>query len=149
MSENISGFGLSANIKASNTFPEGIAITQFADDVDPIDHPELVIAESASGLNGDLIVWSKANPVHVTVAVIPNSEDDQNLGILFEANRTGKGKSSARDSISISVNYPDGSAVLLGAGTILAGFNFTSTASAGRFKTKTYKFVFESTGKAG
>jgi hypothetical protein len=59
--QNISGFGLSINIIASNSFPIGLLITEFADDSDPFDLPSIQIADKAMGLNGDLIIWSKAN----------------------------------------------------------------------------------------
>ena len=92
--QNISGYGLSINILASTTFPIGLFITEFADDSDPLDIPSLQVADSAMGLNGDLIVWSKANPIKATLDVIPNSFSDRNLAILLEANRVGKGKTA-------------------------------------------------------
>lgn len=141
--ENISGFGLTMALKASNTFPAGIDITQFADDSDPVDSPELIIAETSVGLNGDLLVWSKANPINITVALIPKSDDDVNMAILFEANRVAKNKLSARDVVTATISYPDGSTVTLGLGAIIAGQAMTGVASAGRYKTKVYRFVFE------
>jgi len=143
MTNDISGFGLRARLIASRTFPAGITLTQLADDTDPLDLPEIVVAETAMGVNGDLLSWSKANPVVVVLAVIPNSEDDRNLGILLEANRVAKGKQGARDAITVTVVYPDGRTKTVSGGTITTGRPGQSVTSAGRMKSKPYTFAFE------
>jgi len=143
MATDISGFGLQVVLTASNTFPSGITITQFADDADPLDQSSIQIADKAMGLNGDLITWSRANPFTPVLNVIPNSEDDRNLAALFEANRPSRGKAPARDEITMSLIYPDGEQVLLSGGRITDGMPIPSVASAGRFKTKNYAFAFE------
>src|ERR1700735_4603861 len=102
MTLDVSGFGLVIAIKASTTFPTGFNVTEFADDADPFDIPSITVADKAMGLNGDLIVWSKATPIEITVAVINGGEDDQNLAVLLEANRVGQNKISARDLITIT-----------------------------------------------
>lgn len=141
--QDISVFGLRVQVIASETFPSGISITQFADDADPFDTPSMQIRDKAMGVNGDLITWSKANPVPVTLNVVPNSEDDKNLGVLFEANRVGKGKQGARDVVSITVIYPDGRTASFTQGAITDGMPANSTTSAGRMKSKSYQFSFE------
>lgn len=143
MANDISGFGFSINLVATSTFPAGLKITQFADDADPFDTPAIALADKAMGLNGDLVVWSKASPIEVTVNVIPGSHDDDNLAILAEANRVGKGKSSARDSITLTGIYPTGRTITLVAGRITNGTVAPSIASAGRLKTRPYMFTFE------
>jgi hypothetical protein len=143
MTTDVSGFGAQVQIKASNTFPQGFVVSQFADDADPFDFPSVQIADKAMGLNGDLVTWSKANPLMVTINVIPNSEDDINLAILLEANRVGKGKSGARDEITIVTVYPNEGTLTLSAGVITDGPPGNSIASAGRMKSKAYQFSFE------
>lgn len=140
---DISAFGLRVQLNASQTFPSGISISQFADDADPFDTPSMQIRDKAMGVNGDLITWSKANPITATLNVVANSDDDKNLGVLFEANRVGKGKQGARDTIGITVIYPDGRTVSFTQGTITDGMPANSAASAGRLKTKAYAFAFE------
>jgi hypothetical protein len=140
---DISAFGLRVQVIASETFPSGITITQFADDADPFDTPSMQIRDKAMGINGDLITWSKANPIGVTLSVVANSDDDINLGVLFEANRTGKGKNGARDTVDITVVYPDGRTTSFTQGAITDGMPANSAASAGRFKSKAYVFTFE------
>lgn len=143
MGNDISGFGLRLQVVASNTFPAGLDVTQFADDADPFDSPALQVRDKAMGLNGDLISWSKANPVTATLSVIPNSDDDRNLSVLLGANRVGKGKQSAADVITITAIYPDGSVTNFTQGVITDGPPALSAASAGRLKSKTYTFAFE------
>lgn len=141
--QNISGFGLIVNVIASKTFPFGVPLTQFADDADPLDIPSLQIGDSAMGLNGDLITWSKANPIKMTLNLIPNTFDDINMAILLEANRVGRGKIGARDVITMTLLYPSGNFVTLTTGIITDGTPSSSVASAGRLKTKSYSFTFE------
>jgi hypothetical protein len=142
--EEISGFGLQVNVIASRTFPSGILLTQFADDADPFDMPAIQIADKAMGLNGDLIVWSKAAPLEVTLNLIPDSEDDRNLAALAEANRISKGKNAAGDVITMTAVYPDGRTLTLTTGKLTNAVPASAVASAGRKKTKAYTFAFES-----
>jgi hypothetical protein len=146
--ENVSGFGLRIQIVADTTFPAGFTLSQFADDVDPFDSPSVQVADKAMGLNGDLVVWSKASPLPVSIAVVPDSEDDLNLQALLDANRVGRGKLGAADVITATVIYPDGSTKTFGPGAITDGPAAVGVASAGRKKTSTYQFAFENTAQA-
>lgn len=142
--QNISGFGAIVTVKASNTFPNGFNLTQFADDADPFDIPSLQVADKGMGVNGDLIVWSRANPISITINVIPGSPDDDNLKVLLEANRPGKGHKLAYDVIDIVSVYPVSGRVLkLRSGAITDGVPANGIASSGRQKTKSYQFTFE------
>lgn len=141
--QNISGFGISVTLVASATFPNGIELTEFADDADPFDIPSQQLADTAMTLNGDLLTWSTANPIVVTLNMIPQSEDDINLAILAEANRVGKGKTSARDVITLTGIYPGGNSIILSSGSITDAMVGNSVASAGRIKSKPYNFSFE------
>ena len=143
MANDISGFGLKATLIASVTFPAGFVISQFADDADPFDLPQIQIGDKAMGLNGDLITWSKANPLILNMNVIPAGDDDKNLAVLAEANRVGKGKQGARDVVTITGIYPDGRTITFSGGKITDAPIGSSVASAGRLKSKTYAFAFE------
>ena len=140
---DISTFGARVQLVASETFPSGVTLTQFADDADPFDTPAMQIRDKAMGANGDLIVWSKANPIVVTMSLVPSSEDDDNMAVLFEANRVGKGKQGALDDVSVTVLYPDGRTASFTSGAITDGMPANSASSAGRMKSKTYTFAFE------
>lgn len=143
MSQDVSAFGFTLNLIASNTFPNGFPLSQFADDADPFDFPSTDIVDVAMGVNGDLITWSKASPMKTTVSVIAGSEDDINLSILLEANRVGAGKTSARDVMTLTAVYPSGNTLSLTNGVMTKGPSGASIASAGRIKTKTFEFAWE------
>lgn len=146
--QDISAFGIQVRLVASTTFPAGITLTQFADDGDSLDVPSQQIADKAMGVNGDLIVWSKANPLNVTMNMIPASEDDRNMAVLLEANRAGRGKRPARDVITLTAIYPDGRSATYSQGAITDGIPGNALASSGRMKTKPYMFSFEQLARA-
>lgn len=143
MAQDITGFGAIVQIVASNTYPVGVTIEQFADDADPLDFAAIQIADTAMGLNGDLISWSKAVPIPMVLNVIPGSEADLALTILADNNRVGQGKASAYDRITATVIYPDGSRITLPNGVITNYNPGKGIASAGRLKTRSYAFSFE------
>lgn len=143
MNGEIGGFGLIVTLRASVTYPALLTLEQFADDADPFDFPDIDIAEVAMGLNGDMVSWSKAKPLLVNLALIPESNDDINMSVLLAANRVGKSKQSARDVLTLIGTYPSGAIVTLGKGKLLSGAISNSVNSAGRMKSKVYKCAFE------
>lgn len=140
---DISAFGTRVWLVASNTFPSGIDLGQWADDADPVDSASVQIADAATGVNGDLLTWSKGVPLPLTIACAPGSDDDAKLQALWEANRVGQGKTSARDVISVTIIYPNQTQVTLDTGVITNGSAAGSVAGAGRLKTKPYEFKFQ------
>jgi hypothetical protein len=141
--QDISAFGIRVQLVASVTFPAGITLTQFADDGDSLDVPQQQIADKAMGVNGDLITWSKANPLTLTINMIPGSDDDRNMSVLLEANRVARGKRGARDVITITAIYPDETTQTWSLGRITDGIPGKALAASGRMKTKPYMFAFE------
>lgn len=139
---SVTGFGLVVTLIASSTFPTGLPLSQFADDADPLSFEAVKIADTAMGLNGDLLVWSKAIPLPMTLNVIPGTPDDTNLQILANANRVGQGKNSANDVISATIVYPDGSTVVRTGGAIVMSPFGSSVQQSGRRKTNAYTFSF-------
>lgn len=141
--QDISAFGIRVRLVASSTFPAGITLTQFADDADSLDVQAQEIAATAMGVNGDLVVWSRANPLPLLINLIPASEDDRNMQVLLEANRVGRGKRSARDVITVTAVFPDGAVSTWSNGALTNGVVGNAVASAGRLKSKPYTFSFE------
>jgi hypothetical protein len=139
---NISAFGYVVTIIASNTFPIGFTVTQGASDGDPLDMPSVKIGDLVLGVNGDPISWNKAVPLPMTLSVIPGSPDDINLTILANANRVAQGKSSAQDTITATVVYPDGTVTSLTQGAITDAPFGKSLSSDGRVKTRQFGFMF-------
>lgn len=144
MSSNISLFGLSAHIKASNTFPAGFLLSAWADDQPPIDAADLEIAASGMGPNGDLVVWQKPAVIPMSFCVIPNSEDDRNLSLLFEANRISKSKGRVPlDVVTITLSFQDGRVVKLIKGIIMSGPATPAGTQEGRLNSRKFGFQFE------
>lgn len=141
--QDISASGMVLTVTASVTYPGGFDITEFADDTDPFNIPDIEIATTAMNVNGDMVSWSSPTPITPTVAVIPGSAADVNLGLLFDANRPGKGRRTARDKITLVGTYPDGSTITLSNGKMTSGNPGKSVASSGRIKTGSYVFAFQ------
>jgi len=139
---NISGIQ-QITIKASKTFPSGFSISQFADDTDPINSDSIEVQTTAMGANGDLIVWNSPKGIPATVAVVPNSTDDNNLQVLLNANRKSKGRRVANDVITMTITYADDSTATLTNGAITGGIVVNSSSSDNRLKSKPYSFMFE------
>lgn len=144
MSYDVSAIGMSLTIKASVTFPQGFTFTEFADDADGWDAPAIDIATTAMNVNGNMVVFTAPVAMTRTINAIPGSDGQRNLAIIFEANRVGNGKRSARDKITVVANYPDGSTETLSEGVMTNGMPGKSIASAGRIKSQAYTFAFES-----
>lgn len=141
--KDVSGTGLSILVKASVTFPQGILCTCFPDDNDPLDFPDVTITEYGMGLNGDLITWTSPQALPFNLSVVPGTEEDIALEFLLEANRAAKDKKSAKDVITIVVNYPDGTIRTLKNGKIISGPFGKGVTSGGKIKNPTYGFAFE------
>lgn len=141
---NVSATGIKMRLVASLTFPAGFDITQFADDGDPLNSENLTIAETAAALNGDLVAWGKPNVIPLIVAVLPDTDEDRNLSILWNVNRIGKNKVAVQDIITLVVTYPNGDQKILSNGVMISGPALNSGSSEGRLKTKEYEFSFES-----
>ncbi len=141
---NISGYGLTVSLIASNTFPVGLLLNEWPDDQEAIAFPDIEIGDGQMGVNGQLITWSKAAPIKMTLSAIPDSPQDLQLAVLLLANRVGVNKIGARDVIQCVVvqgNLNVGSFVN---GVIVSGPTFNGVQNTGRMTTKKYNFLFES-----
>lgn len=87
---NISGFGLSANIVALQTFPMGFQVTQFADDIDPISFEPMEPIGYDLLFDGDLFAFDKGAPVIVSLGVLPQTTDDINLKLMLTSKKEGE-----------------------------------------------------------
>lgn len=127
-------------ISASNTLANvPVPISAFPKDTDPFDVPNTDIADMEIGTNGNEISWTVQNPVESTLAVIPATDDHEILQTIYDANRSEKGKPSAKDVITLVRVLPNGETTTM-KGKITSGPATTSLASSGKIKTPTYGF---------
>ena len=140
---DISAAGVSITLVASKTFPAGITLTQFSSDSDPFDFADITIGEAEMNVNGELVTYSTANPVPVSLSMIPDSDDDKNMSILLRENTQSRNHRSVRDVFTLTVNYPDGERATAINGKMLSGTPSAGVTSAKRKKSKSYGFNFE------
>lgn len=143
MSVSVSASGIQIAFTVPVIFPTGFVVSQFSDDVDPLDFSEINIGDSAMNINGELAVWTVPSPIPLTVSVRPGSEGDDNLSILFNANRISVNKIVLNSNITATVTYPDNSSIRLSGGIPVSFTPGKGVGTAGRLKTKTYTFNFE------
>ena len=93
---DVSHTGTIVTVSASNTTGGApVPITAFPKDTDPFDIPDMDIADAEVGTNGDLISWDVANPIEISMAVIPVTDDYEFLVTLLNLNRAEKNKNCA------------------------------------------------------
>jgi hypothetical protein len=146
---NISAFGITLNVVASNTFPSGFPVSAFAHDADAVDAPDHEVGDTGMGPNGDLVIWNRAVPLEIAYNLIPSSPEDINSNMLLEANRAGKGKASARDIITLVLTYPSGRVQTLTPGGVITGTLLAPVLSEGRLKSHLYRYRFENMSQSG
>ena len=139
---NVSAFGTSCTIVSTVTFPSGFNVSDFADDVDPIQVGNLTIRTRQMLMDGSIHTRLSANPIEVTLAVIPGSPSDKNLQVLFNASRVRQKLLPIPDFIGMMISYPDGVTSALIDGSIISGPPVRSVSMSGRIKTNQYGFVF-------
>lgn len=141
--QDVSATGIKATVQSSITFPAGFEVSAFADDADPITSADLQIVEHGMSVNGDLVTWSAPKAIPLTLNVIANTEEDNNLNILYNANRVAKNKISVRDVVTIVLTYPDGTTKTATMGKITNATPIRDVASNGKIKSRAYGFIFE------
>ena len=124
--QDVSATGVKITVITVPTYPQGFEVSEFADNADPLDFPPTQIADYGMGVNGDLVTWTKPVPLEITLNVIPNTDADKNLGILYDMNRAAKGKISAQDLVTLVASYPDGTRKIFSNGKLISGVPATA-----------------------
>lgn len=140
--EQVGGFGTTVSILAMKTFPTGFTLKKFADDVAPIEFGETQIADHEFLVDGGLFPFETSSAVSVKIGVIPGTEDDENLSILFNANKSIFRVGGLPDLMVMTINYPNQAPIILNSGYMRTGRAGTTIAETGRGKGKIYEFVF-------
>ena len=144
MTAEISGFASGVFLTASLTFPSGIVLSQWPDDTDPLAVEADDFGDAAKGVNGELLRWVVANPISVTLSLIPGSLDEDNLQTLANANRPGRGKFIPYDTITLTSFDAQGNSFTYNNGIIISGGTGFSVSSNSRKATYSWGFLFES-----
>lgn len=139
---NISGTGSVALLVADKTFPQGVEISDFTTDEDPLQVSERSVGDLSVGLNGTATGWRKIEPISLTLSVQPNTPSDENLNILAKLNSVGSQRTAIQDAITLTFIYPDGRSVQLIDGVITTDPMMSGIASEGKIKAKRYSFKF-------
>ena len=143
MAVDVSALGIKATLVAVPSYPAGTTLSQFADDGDSLNVPDMTIMQSGMGVNGDLVVWRTAVPCELDVNLIPGTDECNAMENLFKLNMTQKNKISSKDVITLSVVHPNGKVDVLTNGYIIAGKPVQDYSANGRAKTRTFRMVFE------
>lgn len=143
MANDISALGIKATIRAVPSYPVGFTLTQFADDGDSLNVPDMTIMQSGMGVNGDMVVWRTAVPCQIDINLIPDTDDCRNMENLFKLNMTQKNKVSSKDVLTLTVEHPNGRIDVLTNGYIIGGKPVQDYSANGRAKTRTFRMVFE------
>ena len=142
--QDVSTIGLNIRLVASITYPLGIQLNSFPEEGEngPGDSQE--IAGNASGVNGDLITWKTVSGIEYTLNLIPNTEQESLLDVLFQGNRAAKNRMPKKDIITIVETNPvTGAVKTYKNGIIKSGAVGYRYGNDGRIRNKTYGFVFE------
>jgi hypothetical protein len=138
---NIGAHGLSIQLIALQSFPMGFSLSQFADDVNPLDVKDTEPFGYELLYDGEMFAFDKANVIELSISVIAGSDDDINLKILLQSRKGGARIAPIPDAVTLVISYPTGT-VMLTKGTILAGPLADTVLADGRKKGNTYRFAF-------
>lgn len=139
---NISAVGFSMWISATNTFPLGFEVSDFADDVDPFELPEVPLGVGIKDLNGRVFFQNVAPIIPMYVNVIANSPSDKRLQTLYNSNLSASNKISNSDIITLMLKYNGKRDSLYGNGKMLIGTPDVPIQARGRYRSRRYGFVF-------
>ena len=151
------GARITLKCKAINS---GNIVLEFSDEGTPIEIPDIEVASSAMTMNGELVTWTKPNPINFNITVIPGSASDNALRNLLYAGHVGgrKGKPIDQDYVHIDTAtlevpsiYTNGIVTearsrvfVFTNGRLTAGPMGIGSNAEGKMSPRTYKFVFES-----
>jgi hypothetical protein len=140
---DISGYGTGITVTALQSFPYGFTVSEFADDKDPLVCEPMETNAWEMLYDGSLFAFTKADPIKVSLSVIPGSDDDINLKIILQGSLSSAGILPLPNTTSMVLNYPNG-LVMLSNGTIYRGPVADTIQASGRKAGNTYDFAFGS-----
>ena len=141
---DISTTGSGIMIVSTNSFPMGFQLSSFADDEDSLKIEQCEVSGYEKLYDGTIFGFDKTSPILLSMAIIPNTDDDINLKILLQKRKSNSTYIPLLDGVTMIVTYADGGRNVFSGGIILGGSIADSMVSAGRKKSNVYNFVFGS-----
>jgi hypothetical protein len=141
---DVSGFGTTVSILATQTFPIGFTASNFADDKDPLKIEEIEPTGYEFLIDGSLFLFDKSAAIKVQLSVVAGSADDINLKIMLQARKGTSSIINLPDVTTMTIAYGNGGAVAFTNGSIISGPLADSITQAARKAGNTYTFVFGS-----
>lgn len=139
---NVSTFGLTVYLRATISLPTGYLLKSWPDDADSLQVHEATSGQAQLDLNGKIVRWTDAQPLTVSLAAIPDSDEDQTLSVVFNASRATAFGGSVGDIITLVIRYPNNSVRTLTNGRMLSGPTAPSATAAGRMPANVYTIAF-------
>ena len=140
---DVSGMGFKILVKDDKLFPRGFEINRTADGVDPFDFDTVTLGEATMDANGNQVYTCTPNPINFTINLLPTSEEDDNMSLLFEAHRPRAGVARTGGKITVTTIYPDGKSVTAIDCKFLTGDPRRSITANSKYKNKVYTFSCE------
>ena len=131
-------------ISATNTFPLGFEVSDFADDVDPFELPDVPLGVGVKDLNGRVFFQNVAPIIPMYVNVIAYSPSDKRLQTLYNSNLSASNKVSNSDIITLMLKYNGQMDSLYGNGKMIIGSPDVPIQARGRYRSRRYGFIFGS-----
>jgi len=126
----------------------GITIRDFMDDANPLDFPDVTVANVGVNLNGIMARHSNPTPVVFSVTVIPGSDSDVALNKMWCESRVESGgyNSSWGKGLTATIVIMNGTRrktqYSFRGGTMLSGPGGPSATGDGKMQGRTYTFGF-------
>jgi hypothetical protein len=138
---DVSALGFSILVTDDKIFPNGFQITRTADGADPLDLPDVTIGEATVDANGWIVYASTPQPLLFNMNLLPLSDEDENMSVLFNAHRPAAGRARTGGKMSVTVQYADGSSMSATDVKFIGGSIGKSIQQPSRYKNKQYMFA--------
>lgn len=139
---------LDVSFAGSTITVAGRTISQFMDDANPVEFPDMEVTNIGMNFNGKMIRNAKAAACMMSLTVIPSSPDDVFLhGLLMKyhvqdgKNNAAQWETSLTASISVGGNRAKKTWSFSG-GTFVSGPGGPSASGDGKMQGRTYTFAF-------
>ena len=90
---DVSALGFKILVQDSKIFERGFPISRTADGTDPFGFNTVTLGEATVDANGHIVYAATPNPTEITLNLLTNSEEDNNMSLLFESHRPRPGLS--------------------------------------------------------